>query len=206
MLRKAHKPFLAIAAILIIACILWLLQASKTVSRVEQQPAGIPDARKRSGAVPAHSGDARVMPAVDEHEVRALHQALEKKPDHSPILIRLAVLAAAKGQSADAIRYLRAALQHDPGNVEARLELGRALFDSGDVQGAITETRKILDRQPQNPDALYNLGAIYGNVGNREMAEKYWRTLLAASPESESGKRARVSLSQLSGSSPARSF
>ena len=207
MMRKARKPFLAITVISTVLCAWWLLHASKTAPAVGQAPANVPATDPGSAPVAAHTNTHPAAPtAIDDHELRTLHQALEKKPDHAPILIRLAVLSAAKGQSKEAIGYLKEALQHDPGNVEARLELGRTLFNSGDLQGAIEETRKILDKQPQNPDALYNLGAIYGNLGNREMAEKYWRALVAASPESQSGKLARTSLAQLTGSSSARGF
>ncbi len=207
MIRKA-RPFLAIAATLTLVCIWWLLQASKTAPEVGQAPAGIPVNETGSGPVAAHRNPhpPAAPSAIDEHELRTLHQALQKKPDHTPVLIRLAVLAAAKGRSVEATEYLKEALRHDPESAEARLELGRVLFNSGDLEGAIEETQKILKKQPKNPDALYNLGAIYGNLGNREMAEKYWRALVAASPESESGKLARTSLSQLTGNSTAWSF
>jgi tetratricopeptide (TPR) repeat protein len=206
MLRRTRRPFLVIAAILTTICI-WLLLASRTDTNAVQSAAGtLATIDKHPGPVAAHGTSHSAASAIEEHELGALRQALQKKPDHAPILVRLAVIAASKGQNKEAIGYLKEALQHDPVNMEARLELGRALFNSGNPQGAIEETQKILDKQPRNPDALYNLGAIYGNLGKPELAEKYWRALLDSSPESESGKLARASLAQLTGSSSARSF
>jgi len=207
MLRRAPRPLLAVAAILAIVCGWWILQTLRTEPEAGAKSAVAPGAGAGLGPVAVHGqADPAVSSGVDAHEFRTLQEALRKKPDHTPILIRLGVLASAKGQNKEAIGYLKEALEQDPGNAEARLELGRTLFNSGDLEGAIRQTQKILEKQPRNPDALYNLGAIYGNLGNRERAEKYWRTLVSISPESESGKRAKASLAQLAHSSGSGSF
>lgn len=148
-----------------------------------------------AGAVSAHGS----VPArsSDKHEEQMLVQALRKKPDHVPVLLRIARMAAAQRQFPKAIEHLDQALKHEPKSMEVRLELGRVLFESGEVPKAIAQMQGILKDDPVNPEALYNLGAIYGNVGNRELAEKFWRKLIASKPESESGRRAKTFLAEL---------
>ncbi len=73
------------------------------------------------------------------HELKALEQDLQKKPEHPPILFRMAQLSTEMGKTADAISYLQRLLKADAGNTEARLELGRLLYQTNDVPGAIRE-------------------------------------------------------------------
>lgn len=139
---------------------------------------------RTAAATPAISADAG-------HEVKMLNSALKKSPNHVPILLRLAKVASDSGRSTEAIDRLQEAVRVEPNNVEARLDLGKLLFEKGDVWAAIEQNQAILKTKPNQPDALYNLGAIYGNMGNANLAEHYWSRLLAANPESESGRRAR---------------
>jgi len=148
----------------------------------------------------AHGSTAAAKPGVEAHEVKVLEQALQKKPNHVPVLLKLAGRAIQSGKSGEAERYLREAVRAEPRNIEARLELGRVLFDSGKVVESVQVTEEILKTQPGNPDALYNLGAINGNVGNRQRALDYWQKLLASHPESESGRRAKEMMARLQSS------
>ena len=132
-----------------------------------------------------------------QHEAIFLAEALKKKPDHTPVLLRMAQLSEESGKHTEAARSLREVVQREPANSDARLELGKALFEAGDIQGAIEQTKAILDRQPDHADALYNLGAIYGNVGNAELARDYWSRLIAAKPQTESAQRAKRMMAQL---------
>lgn len=132
------------------------------------------------------------------HELRALEQELEKKPEHPPILFRMAQLSTEMGKPADAISYLERLLKADAGNTEARLELGRILYETNDVQGSIRETSKILETNAKQVDALYNLGAIYANMNQQAMARTFWNKAVASAPASDSGKRAQDGLLKLS--------
>ena len=131
------------------------------------------------------------------HEAMYLAEALKKKPDHTPVLLRMAQLSEESGKPTEAADHLREIIRNEPDNTDARLELGRVLFQTGDVAGAIGETEAILKHHPDHADALYNLGAIYGNVGNAQRAREYWGRLIAAKPESESARRAQGMLAQL---------
>jgi len=137
-------------------------------------------------------------PAADRvHELKALEQELAKKPEHPPILLRMAQLSSELGKPADAIGYLERLLKAEPGNIDGRLELGRLLYETNDVQGSLRETAKILESNPRQVDALYNLGAIYANLNNPATARTYWTRAVASDPNSDSGKRAREGLNKL---------
>ena len=138
--------------------------------------------------------------ADNRHEAMALQAELQKKPNHVPILFRLAQLARENGKPAEAIPLLRKILQVEPANAEARLELGRNLYDTGDVAGALEQTNRILTTDPKNVDALYNVGAIYANSSKIDAAREYWQRTVASDPNSESGKRAAEGLLRLGGS------
>ncbi len=147
----------------------------------------------------ATSTVAAVQPrAPDQHEGLILTEALKKKPNHTPVLLRLAQIAEQSGKHAEAAARLREILAYEPANTDAHLELGRVLFQMGEVDGAIEQTKWILGRHPDHADALYNLGAIYANLGNQEFARQYWERLLNTNPQSESAQRARTMLTQLS--------
>lgn len=153
-----------------------------------------PRTAARRALVAAPSG---VTSDNKQHEAIFLAEALKKKPDHTPVLMRMAQLSEESGKHTEAARSLREVVQREPANMDARLELGKALFESGDIQGAIEQTKAILDRQPDYADALYNLGAIYGNVGNAQLARDYWNRLIAAKPQTESAQRAKRMMAQL---------
>jgi tetratricopeptide (TPR) repeat protein len=150
----------------------------------------------------AHSRSSVSPEGVDRHEAKMLSAALQKRPDHVPVLLRLASLALESDKPAEAEKYLNEVLKLEPANVPARLDLGRIQFEAGRVPEAIRTTEEILKVQPDNADALYNLGAIYGNLGQKEPAIEYWSRLLSSSPGSESGRRARQMMAELQRMAP----
>jgi tetratricopeptide (TPR) repeat protein len=159
-----------------------------------------PEANKDVPANPPQLQSAHNSPAKSAdslHSIKALELELQKRPNHSPILLRLAQLSTEIGKPADAEKYLRQLLAVEPNSLEARIELGRILFQQGNVQGALAETQNVLKLDPKNADALYNLGAIHGNLNNDEMARKYWLQAIAAAPASESAQKARTGLKEL---------
>jgi len=172
---KTRTILLAVAGAAL-AAVLVLLWAPRT------KDARFANARKDSPAS---------QTAADKrHEAMALEAELRKKPDHVPILFRLAQLARESGKPAEAIPHLRKILELEPKNMDARLELGRDLYDTGDVTGALSETNQILMENPKNVDALYNMGAIYANVSKPDAAREYWARAVSSDPNSDSGKRA----------------
>jgi len=159
-----------------------------------------PAASSTTSSTPAPSGN----PTADRvHELKALEQELAKKPEHTPILLRMAQISSELGKPADAISYLRRLVKADPGNIDGRLELSRLLYENNDVQNALKETLAILDTNPKQVDALYNAGAIYANLNNIALARTYWSRAVAADPNSDSGGKARDGLGKIDGAVPA---
>jgi Flp pilus assembly protein TadD len=151
------------------------------------------DHTKRAGRSPARVAS----PEPNQHEMKVLAEALRKKPDHTPLLLRMAQLSSQSHHPEEAVKYLRQIVQKEPDNPDARLELGKALFEAGDLEGAVSETKLLLEKRPAYPDALYNLGAIYANLGNGKLARDFWQQLITGSPGSESARRAQQMLAQL---------
>jgi tetratricopeptide (TPR) repeat protein len=157
----------------------------------------------KSGNNRATSADkSQSKPSGDPHEAMVLSEALKKKPEHTPVLLRLAQLSEQAGNQPEAAVHLREILKNEPDNPEARLELGRVLFQMGDVQAAIEQTQAILDHQPDHADALFNLGAIHANLGNARLARQYWNELLRTSPQKEIAQRAKSMMTQLPSETP----
>ena len=132
-----------------------------------------------------------------DHELKELAVQLQRKPGHTPVLMRMAQIEHDQGKLADAAGHLREVIQNEPANPDAHLELGRVLYEKGDCSQAIAETEKALAANPKHVDPLYNLGAIYANQGNTERARSYWKSAWDADPRSDSGKKARESLARL---------
>lgn len=185
------RPVGAIAAALLLALCAGCGSSQSGRASIDNRP------------IPAHSSSAARSAGGDrQHEARMLADVLKKKPDHVPVLLRLAGLAQEAGKPGEAEKYLSEVLKLEPGNVPARLDLGRIQFETGRAPEAIRTTEAILRDQPDNPDALYNLGAIYGNLGRKEQAIEYWSRLQAVSPRSESGQRARQMMAELQRPTP----
>ena len=185
-MRRYYKWLAGIAAAGIVAASLLFLDRQQ-----DRKPA------------PAAANTSSPSPSVDSmHELIALEEDLKKKPEHPPILFRMAQLSSELGKTADAISYLQRLLKVDAGNTEARLELGRLLYQTNDISGAMRETSKILETNPKQVDALYNLGAIYANLNQPAVARTFWDRAVASAPDSDSGKRAEAGLQKLSGQTP----
>jgi tetratricopeptide (TPR) repeat protein len=161
---------------------------------LENHHASAPAAVSSSSSTAPSSGNST---ADRVHELKALEEELAKKPEHPPILLRMAQISSDLGKPADAISYLQRLVKADPKNVDGRLELGRLLYENNDVQGSMRETSKILELNPKQVDALYNMGAIYANLNNSATARAYWNRAVASDPGSDSGKRAREGLEKL---------
>ena len=61
------------------------------------------------------------------HEQKMLEAALKKKPDHKPLLFRLAQMAEESGNKSVAEQHLRAILKTEPDDADAQIELGKLL-------------------------------------------------------------------------------
>ena len=159
---------------------------------------GLDSFRSKSPAPPGRVDTNGPAPQDPTHEKAALEEELRKKPDHAPILLRLAELARDAGQPGQAAEYLKKAVAADPKNLDAGLELSRALYEINDVEAALAETQRLLAGHPNQVDVLYNIGAIYANQGKTELARQYWMQAAAVDPKSDSGRKSADGLVKIS--------
>ena len=159
---------------------------------------GLSSFHSNPSPAPAKAVNINALPPQDPtHEKAALEEELKKKPDHAPILLRLAELARDAGQPKQAAEYLKRAVAADSNNVDARLELSRTLYEMNDVDGALAETKRLLAGHPNQIDALYNIGAIYANLGKTDLARQYWTQAVATDPNSDSGRKSSDALTRI---------
>jgi len=159
---------------------------------------GLDSFRSKSSTASTKAVDSNApAPQDPTHEKAALEEELKKKPDHAPILLRLAELARDAGQPKQAAEYLKQAAAADPKSLDARLELSRTLYEAGDIAGALAETKRLLADRPNQVDALYNIGAIYANQGKIDLARQYWTQAVAVDPNSDSGRKSAEALTKI---------
>ena len=159
---------------------------------------GLDSFHSKSSHAPVKAVDTnRPAPQDPTHEKAALEEELKKKPDHAPILLRLAELARDAGQPRQAAEYLKKAVAADSKSLDARLELSRTLYEINDVEGALAETKRLLADRPNQIDALYNIGAIYANLGKADLARQYWTQAVAVDPNSDSGRKSADALAKI---------
>jgi len=88
--------------------------------------------------------------------VTAQHAVDEQPGAH----LNLAVVAANRGQTAEALAEYRTALRLDPAFMPARNNLAMLLDQQGDKAGAEREFRNIIQQEPKAPEAYYSLGLL----------------------------------------------
>ena len=98
----------------------------------------------KSTSIFNHSSElqGRTQATNSEAYKEMLTQALEKKPDHAPILLEMARQEAEAGQVDKASGHIREALQYEPENLDAKLDLGKLSFEMGNIEEAIKLARE----------------------------------------------------------------
>lgn len=181
-MSRVKSGGIAAGAALAVAGLLWLGLARRG------GPGPAPDAAETTPMA---------APQSPAHERAALEELLRKKPDHGPIVLRLAQLDLAEGKPAEARIRLEAYLRKSPRDAAALLELGRACYETGDAECAMRSTSLAVEIEPRNPEALYNLGAIHANQGRAGLARGLWERAVQSGADSDGGQKAAAALRQL---------
>jgi len=79
--------------------------------------------------------------------------------------------------------YLKA-IQSDPEYVAARINLGRLRQLRGQISSAVHQYRAVIRLEPRNLEAFYNLATVFDDLGEREVAIKYYQIASRGVPES----------------------
>jgi len=103
-------------------------------------------------------GDA-MMERVFE-EIAGLKQAIDRDPDDTRSVVRLANLYHDSGKWAEAIDLYARALEREPKDVNARTDMGICLRELGRIDEAIQQFRASLSHEPGHWQTWLNLGIV----------------------------------------------
>lgn len=140
-----------------------------------------------------------LAPADSVDELTHYEAMFRAHPDHSPIVMQLALLHSGRGNRAEAIKYYHLFLQIDTSATawEARLDLAKEYFNAGMRDSARFELMALEKEHPEHPGVLYNVGAMAANDGDFAKAKEVWQRLVKLAPDSEEGKMAAAGLGKL---------
>jgi predicted Zn-dependent protease len=135
--------------------------------------------------------------ASRENEARELLlQALQVDPQNGPTLHALGLLETRSSDPKAALDYLGRAAQLETAGTRHRFVYAIALHDLGQPQQAITELQKLLRSVPGDPDVLTALANYHAELGQRQQALGYARTLTEMAPGNRNYQQLLQSLSQ----------
>jgi tetratricopeptide (TPR) repeat protein len=135
--------------------------------------------------------------ASRENEARELLlQALQVDPQNGPTLHALGLLETRSSDPKAALDYLGRAAQLETAGTRHRFVYAIALHDLGQPQQAITELQKLLRSVPRDPDVLMALANYHAELGQRQQALGYARTLTEMAPGNRNYQQLLQSLSQ----------
>jgi Tfp pilus assembly protein PilF len=135
----------------------------------------------------------------DDAAREVLHQALAVAPEHGPTLHALGLLETRSGQKELALKYLKQAADRETEGTRHRFVYSIALHDLGHPEEAITQLQALLRSVPHSEEVLLALTNYSAELGKRELALGYAKTLTQIAP----GNRGYQQLYQgLAGGSP----
>jgi predicted O-linked N-acetylglucosamine transferase (SPINDLY family) len=114
---------------------------------------------------------------------RSVRKAIELDPDRPEYLNTLGLLLNDQGRHDEAADALRRSIALYPNLAQVHLNLARAL-EKRHVDEALEHYQTTLRLHPNHPDALYELGELLKSIGRVNEAIAYFRSALAARPDS----------------------
>lgn len=132
-----------------------------------------------------------------QSEVQSLTNRLQKFPDDTTHLLRLAILYQDGHQPQKAITRYEHYLKLHPGNHQAWLDLTSCYGKISDWNKALATSKRLLDHFPDDPFGLYNLGAIYANMGQVKEARREWARIITLNTNPKVSSMASESLKKL---------
>ncbi len=120
-------------------------------------------------------------------EARRVYQRVVENPGRKSGALaarnRLAALALADDQPADARVLYEQVLGESPDDVEARLGRARVAIGEGRTEEALNDLRAAVRKAPDHEAALLLLARTHARAGQAELAERAWRRLLQVDPD-----------------------
>src|SRR4029453_1800274 len=154
-----------------------------------------PPPQESSGAVPGTPAPA----ILDEAQVQALRNVVERDPKNAVARAQLATLYSAAGRYPDAIKWYSESLALNPKDVSVSTDLGVSYYYNNQPDLALKQLEHSLQMDPKDTKALLNLGVVRA-FGKQDLkgATESWRPLVELAPESVEGRQARQALENLS--------
>jgi len=121
-------------------------------------PAGGERAGDAGSGAPG-GGNEQVMAQVFQ-EISALKAAIEKDPQDTRALLRLANMYHDARKFEEAVQYYKKALEITPKNVDARTDMGICMYEMGMADDAIAQFRTSLSYEPKHWQTWLNLGIV----------------------------------------------
>ena len=148
------------------------------VSRVFAQTAFPPQFEEKiaSGIQALKSGD---LDSAESIFSDALRQGIK----HPIVYHNLGVIAALRGNPAEAVTRFRQALALQPDNGSSRLLLGSSLLALHRSAEAVVELKRAAAALPQEPHVHLELGRAYEDLGNWIAAVQEFQTLVHLAPQ-----------------------
>ncbi len=134
--------------------------------------------------IPAHLNLADLLrgQGKDDAARDVLLQALAVAPNHGPTLHALGLLETRSGQRELALKYLKQAAELETEGTRHRFVYSIALHDLGQPDAAITQLQALLRSVPHSEEVLLALANYSAELGQREKALNYAKTLTEIAP------------------------
>ena len=124
-------------------------------------------------------------------------EALRLKPATPGVHLELGEMYAASSQWEKAEAEFLAESKLQPGDAEAAFLLGHAMLQQGKVREAGVELERSNRLAPGTQETLYSLGKAASLAGDKALAEKAWRGVIAAGNAGASAAQAHFGLAAL---------
>lgn len=112
----------------------------------------------------------------------ALERAHAKMPQSLEYATAYGRALVAAGNAAKALEILRPLASAGQGGYDFHVVLGRAAQGAGDLKAAVENYEKALAARGRMTEVLNALGECHLGLGNKALAEKFWRESLAVNP------------------------
>jgi tetratricopeptide (TPR) repeat protein len=175
----------------------------EAIARTEARPDDIALQRKMGLALYAYANqtqDASLLPDV----ARMLKRAYDANPNDHELILQMANVLFAIGQTSDPARFSEArtyylkALEIKPDDANARTDLGLTYYlgQPSDPKRAIAEYRKSLQSNPRDERTLQSLAAALISTGNYDEAQRRIAELEKIDPQNSALPNLRAQLAQ----------
>jgi tetratricopeptide (TPR) repeat protein len=185
---KAESIAFAVAGMCFGVILGWVLATQDANRQSPALPAQAP------AAAPAAAGE-RQPPVVDDTRVKALQAAIQKDPRNADNHAQLGNVYFDAEQWPNAIESYERSLKLDPNNADVSTDLGVGYFYTNRTDEALAQFEHSLKVSPNHTKTLLNKGIVLAfGKENLQAAAEEWKKVVALSPDSPEGQRARQAL------------